>query len=761
MSVPRRLLGSRDLGLEVEWRFRFIGMGERAETTPGVVFIDVGGSLAPGILDHHGGEGTSCASRLVVDRREYVYNHLLGPWLVRHEEGRIVAGARWTPTLVAHVDPDFDSVAAAFLIGRLIEDGDLPPYAPALAAYALEVDQGRFPLPVAILSSPAGSVPVLSVEPAQLQAMHFAYLALQSRRAEEGREATSEEKLLAGLRLLETTLEAIKAARGGRYPTRMAELLPGSPGVGAWRELPEFAPLAELLESDAERFREDLEAAGEPRLVELPASDGGEPLRVRAFVGAGPPRSVLSKYWVRASGIPLFVCPLGEETNGPGEAQAFDRVVLSIDPNFSIDGRRPNLRGLGFRLESAEVAARRSGRGEVRRGTPRYDDGSCDNEDPWYDGRGHDWTIVDSPRTGTKLFYGEIVAIATGGDFWKVPLTGGTIKLVWAGPPDASSPSSDGPLERFPSMSETLAAFYAESSESEAPPRVVLPPRPGAKFRAREHVRRFPEGTCSPLRIVEIACAEGATLEDLVACRAAVVAPGLPEFSLARVGLGLHFSAPVLVDRLLSELGGADLSPVAALSSDRELVLFSRRSLVFRQLGARPEAFGPDPDLEVLLYVAFLYQSLLVFSQRLSDLVPPGGSELAPGNTRRIREDFLRFQTRYYQLEVSRDPRGRSLFGELCTALGLHGLYAEVQSEVDRLAQLEAQIEAEKREKANLWIEARLFVLAFFGVAQTVIGYLAWPERDVAVLLGMVPFFLASLGIFLWAKLRHRSREKG
>lgn len=753
-----RLLGARDLGLSVRWRYRFVDVGERVMSTPGVVYLDVGGALGPGLLDHHGVELDTCASRLVVDYRELVYNHLLAPWLTRFEDGRVPAGTVWRPTLVSHHDPDFDSVVAAFLVARLIEDGDLPPFAHALASYALEVDQGLYPLCAQPGEPREASVSDADGEPWQLDAVHFAYLAIQGARDELGVESTSEAKLVAGLELLGTVLEAITAARDSSPPSRVSDLLPGAPGVNAWRRAPAFERYAKLLDDDQLRFREDLSRALQQTEVELPAVDGGPPIKVQALVAGGIPKSILSKYWVRGCGFPLFICPLGRESFDQAGSAVFSRVVLSVDPTFANEERRPNLRGLGYRLERSESAARLRGVGERRRGAPRFTDGYCDNDDPWYDGRGHGWTIVDSPRGGTVLPYTEVVSLATSGDFWKVPLAGGALKLIWAEQPSGALGESGSPLQAFEGMAETLWPLYAETRESSEVANVRLPERIARRFHIEERVRTFPPGTCPSLRIVEISCGEGATLEDLLACRGAAGVRGLPDFSLARVQLGSHFSSPALVDRILSELGGTNLTPAADLSSDRELVLFGRRSIVFRQSGGAPEVSGRDTDLEILLYVAFLYLSLLSFSQRLSGLVPPGGADLRPADTRELREDFLRFQARYYQLEVSRQARPRSLFGELSTALGLPGLYTEVQSELDRLAQLEAQIDGERRERANLWIEVLLFVLAFFGVAQTVIGYLAWPERSVAVVLWLVPFLGASLGVFVWAKSRYRKR---
>lgn len=760
-----RCLGAQDLGLKVDWRYCFVPPGERAVTTPGVVYVDVGGTVAPGIIDHHGQEGSgSCSALLVVEQREQVYNHLLSPWLARFEEGRIPEGAVWKPSLILHHDPDFDSLVAAFLVRALIADGDVPRYARALAGYALEVDQGRYLL----RTRPKVAVEeeeTLDLDRRELDAIHLAYLAIQSFTGPEGRELSSSEKLHLGFELLTCALEGIASARG-EAPRTLEELLPGAPGVASWRADARFAPFAALLDRDLELFREDFRQGSRRDAVPLPATDGGESILVRAFVAAGPPRSTLAKYWVRGAGYPFFLCPLGSAA-GPGSAgrAARRRMVLSLEPTFSVDGRSPCLRGLGFRLERAESAARRASGMEVRRGRPRYGGGYCDNPDPWYDGRGHEWTIVDSPLVGTALPYDEIVALATGGDFWKVPLAGGSVYLVWTEPePEASGAGGPpGPpkagLRQFTGMSETLTALYRESGE-EGPLPGAPPVRPG--FRVTERVRRFPEGTCRPLRIVEIACEPGSSLEDLVRRRREILGERIPDFSLARLRPGLHFSAPELIDRLLDELGGSGLRPLGSLSPAGERALFNGRSLVISVSGDVSRAGGgPDPDLEVLLYGAFLYQTLLRFSERLSDLVPPGQSRLVPGSTQRLRGDFLRFEARYYQLEVSRTPRARALFGEIATALGLPGLFVKVRSELDRLADIEERVAAERQRRAEGIIQGALFVLAISGLLQTIVAFLAWDEVSWRVMWWVAPTVGVFLALFFWARLRARRGDRG
>jgi hypothetical protein len=58
----------------------------------------------------------------------------------------------------------------------------------------------------------------------------------------------------------------------------------------------------------------------------------------------------------------------------------------------------------------------------VARLTPRP---GYDNADPWYDGRAHSYTIVDSPRAGTVLTADEIESIFLAhGEGTAVPLGG-------------------------------------------------------------------------------------------------------------------------------------------------------------------------------------------------------------------------------------------------------------------------------------------------------------------------------------------------
>ena len=85
------------------------------------------------------------------------------------------------------------------------------------------------------------------------------------------------------------------------------------------------------------------------------------------------------------------------------------RCILSVTPDSGA-----SLRGLGGLLDEAESDRRRQVYGEDDRvidpatGSRKPPRAGYDNADPWYDGRAHGFTIVDSPRSGTMLTADEI-----------------------------------------------------------------------------------------------------------------------------------------------------------------------------------------------------------------------------------------------------------------------------------------------------------------------------------------------------------------
>ena len=733
-----RCIGTGDLGLMMEWRYRFTGFGERASTTPGVVYIDVGGALCPGVLDHHGAEGSSCAAEAVFQNRELVYNHLLAPWLDARFRGVEVRGIPWQPTIVTHANPDWDGVVAAYLVRRLVEDGDFPEGTVALVAYTRLVDQGRYPVE---LGSGRGVL-----------APHMAYLAAQNSRDSSGRLPSSESQLRRGFELLDRCLTGADT-QGRRWALRGPEDLMGdAPAAMAWARDPEFGDLRAMLEADRAAFERDRSRSRILEKVMLPATDGGEPVPVSGWVALCPTESVLNKYWVRAAGFPLFVCPYDEESQPPHVVRDhYERVIVSVDPTIRVQGRQPNLRGLGFALEQAESAAREARGGiDDRGGPPRFEEAYGDNSDPWYDGRAHDWTIVDSPRSGTVLDYTAIVDIATGGTFGETPVSSATVTMVWSDTQLDKLVTAKGSLPPFERMASTLEPLYQDCAET--PLGIGRNESDQLGITTASWHRIPPPGTSAPFRVIQITVAPGTTLESLARECGRVGGACRPDYQLVRVRLGPHFTAPARVGDVLRALGGEALQSLGGSGEDQDALLFNGRSVLVQETGATSPRAEPDPEREILLYVAFLWETLLAFSRRISALVPGGKARLDGLQAQELRSDFLRFQARYYHLEVSRSARGRALFSSLCDTLGLQALYAEVQSELDRLAELEGSFVAARRARGEAVIQGTLYFLSVAGLFSTVLAFLSWPDRSASMWWWVGPILGVGAGVYGWVR---------
>lgn len=712
------LLGAKDLGLRPDWRFRFVGVGRVADTTPGVVYLDVGGALKPGVVDHHQllSAGTS-SSELVILHRELVYNHLLGEWLRRHDEGQIKPGQACPLTLITHSSPDWDSVVAAYLTMKLVEEGDFPDYAQALADYARQVDQGRYRL------RPEDAEAVF--------APHLGYLAIQNL-LRDGHPLSSEECLRRGVALLERVLSDLTAARGPHGLRSAEAFLPNSAGATAWTDDNQFYEIRELLEGEPAKFERDLGRSKSLEAVEVPASDGSGPVSIRGLIARQVPESILNRYWARAVGYPLFVAPLGTpgETIDAEEADTDPQYIISVDPNFELDGHKVNLKGLGYTLERAEAKARRSTKdgSKQRGGEPRFGDGYCDNSDPWYDGRGHDWTIVASPRSGTVLSLSTIEKTLTESSFWEIPLREAESVLIWPDRPEIPGPGSTPP--QFPSsFSRLLQSLYSEArrTEIQEPPDIDVA---GLPFSLSSELRHFPAGTCRSMRMLRIHAEAGATLEGLYRLKkrlAAELSEGEPTYDYTRLRLGVHFSSGEQVAHQLALL--ADGAVELSRDPGRDLLVVNGANVLECRESEVAFASSPESRVETIVYSAFLNESLLSFSSRVNDLVPAGDGSISSLATESLRRDLIRFQSRYFQLEASREANGRRLFQELTTSLHISDQYHEVLLELDRLREIEDQYAETRRSRAERAFEFILFLVAIFGSFQTLVTFYTLPGK--------------------------------
>jgi predicted Ser/Thr protein kinase len=386
--APRE--GARPLVPREAIRFAFTGLGQCAPAPCGPgdrLYLDVGNDLRPGVIDHHHRTAYTGSTAGLM---------LTHPRLV--DEAVLPGRQPGDPfTLVLHEKPDFDAVAAAYLAIEYLAAGTFPHGAEALARYADKVDEG-----------------VLGLSLANPYSLYVAYLHLAGRAAMRPSVMPAEcwqECARAGVELVGYAV-AESVRRGEALPAVDAFACPGL-----------FEPEDRLeVERDVERYRAKLadpHTRARRHRLRLPGQFGGtvevDALTARDVQNVGDPgRVAFFKDWARTD---AGHCPNGRGyqalsvfmSEGPRQVR---RCILSVTPDSGA-----TLRGLGALLDRAEAERRRHtyavddreqdpASGARREPRPGYA-----NADPWYDGRAHGHTIVDSPRAGTVLTADEIETI--------------------------------------------------------------------------------------------------------------------------------------------------------------------------------------------------------------------------------------------------------------------------------------------------------------------------------------------------------------
>lgn len=427
MATQHPRLGAvEDLGLAVRWRHCFVAPGATARTQRGTVFLDVGGRIEPGVLDHHQKEddGVSLSTAgLIIERPDLVYEHLMATWLDR-DDVESCRGVAWNPRIVVHARPDVDAMVSTWLVRRLIEDGGLPVSARALADFTNEIDQGEFELDERsgrrLLGLLAATFDLRDEDLASI--------------VEGGPEVTEDEaRLLIGISILAAWDERFRSRsdderrddpRGRRIDLAEATV-PLADSESGRVSLPALVALYERRIGDFVAAMSEIEAPRRfrTRLPYVVPPTSRETIEVAGIVL--PPKvlesTTLALYFARngvgldsSEEIPDLVIEDRGVPRSVPKGSAARHLVVSVRPRIhmpsSIDPaeritRRPNLRGLGFKLETAEQAMRRRCGDDAtkeRIGPMRFAE-FPNIRDPWYDGRGHGHSIVDAPWVGSLL----------------------------------------------------------------------------------------------------------------------------------------------------------------------------------------------------------------------------------------------------------------------------------------------------------------------------------------------------------------------
>ncbi len=375
--IPRQLI-----------RFAFASLGERAPSLhlpADRLYLDVGNELRVGVIDrHHRSAAHESTAALVLAHPELVAGCVIPS---RRSDAPFV--------LVLHERPDLDGIAAAYLAIAYLCTGQFPPGAKELTEY---VDRAN-----------EGSIGISQANPYSLYAAFQQLAQKLLHRNWNSNHERWQEFVRGGLALI-----ALALAEMNERHVPLAEVdVFRSPG-------PLSAEDRQEIHRDRERY---LSKLSDPRSqarrarLRLPDRTGGmvevEALLVRDVQNPDDPdRSAFFRDWARSDGAN---CP-----NGHGFvalsvfysecSRQVRRCILSLTPDsgatFGGDGR---VAGLGALLEQAESQRRREIYGVDDRiidptsGQPRPPRPGYDNADPWYDGRAHAWTYIDSPRSGTLL----------------------------------------------------------------------------------------------------------------------------------------------------------------------------------------------------------------------------------------------------------------------------------------------------------------------------------------------------------------------
>jgi len=416
----------RELDVRVDWRHAFVPHGTQTLPCDGVVYLDVGGSFQPGVIDHHQGTPAGeSATGMIVQRPDFVYQHLRRD-LDRHLSSRNNSSV-WRPTIVTHYSPDFDAIAATYLVKRLVEDGDLPKCARSLSAYADRIDQGRESLQWEGAPTRSLYALILMLSNVSESLLDELWKTLPTQQDYEGRRSKHEMVLLIGLHLIDLCISAQERSRsirvGSRTPSTdwvLNEELVDSQLV--------YVLEAEL-QADSNRFR-DLVSQGAVRResnIEIPRQHGDELVSVGVGSIREYHRLAGNKLYLRAQGTDGTPTPLTviRGWKYPRIDDSQRQWIIALDPAATIAHPGLSLRGLGASLELTEQRAR--GKRDPRVGIARFPEyGGI--ADPWYDGRAHAFGIVESPNAGSVLSFEDVHRVLRE-HFWEPEVEFASLKV--------------------------------------------------------------------------------------------------------------------------------------------------------------------------------------------------------------------------------------------------------------------------------------------------------------------------------------------
>ncbi|MGE4550621.1 MAG: hypothetical protein AAEJ57_04465, partial [Opitutales bacterium] len=817
------MFGAKDLGIGVNWKFRFISQGSTVDPLPCTVFVDTGNQLTYGVIDTHHAASHESSCSAIAANPHFVLNHLMRGLNETYAKGFGFERDEMEFIFCTHEDPDWDSLTSFFLCDYLIREGTLPSFCKYLSESTDEVDQGRsqigddpvrpFTLYNAIInnredwvecqkrakandeanwqavthqefSSNAMTmgcellnliIDVCSdgnvtgsdfIVPSELD-KDFVKLELQHRALFEWSQVSGKHPKVTAIQKLEDEPApepetdhhiGVIVARGdhwveicpdGSDETIRLALANGPKSKEAFLEpitmtgkFEKFSKYADMLLKDKEKFQEDVRDLVEIFDLELPTHQAGakqfhkgkiyEPTKAFAFRKKHP-SCQLFKFWVRQQkkyGVMLVPNSIGSTFPG------LKSWTISVDPHSKF-----SLHRLGYVLEQQENKARK-GKSERFRSKPaRWNDEQySDNQDPWYDGRDKQFSIVASPISGTDLTYEDIKRVLQS-RFHGVNVTTppGICLYYFFEQKDQQNPGTERikPLKLIPGSLEFIRRIEFDLLKIDV----------GAKsenFSAAIYSSDMTQHGVLEIVVEKLDDGQNLILEELDAIvervEKEVTTTLLPKIErehgfenyiwgaqclklIELQDLDLNFHDPTKIQLLLekvcnSTLDREKLQDILSVTRTSSLDLVSGSNTVCLITSeGEEETFRK----KVLFYALFLKTAYRRFSERLRQTAEELSTEVAASKFA-LRYEILEIQKDYAQflgsfdvstIELSLDGKVQTFFRQVTSTLGLEeqrkATAEDMQGLADLADSLDQELTKERADKLNGF-------LAFLGV---------------------------------------------
>ena len=697
-----------DFGISLAWKFKKVSSSFLVEPSVGTIYCDLGGKLTAGIIDPHG-RGHQSATAAVAAMPHLVLNHLLGPLNQAFNSGQKIHCEQLEFTFAVSRN-HWDGLCCFVLCDHLVRTGKMPTWSQALVESANLVDHGKV-----VLAENQSTAPLLL------------FYALISKFNENVRDV-----IINGSQLIKLV---------GSYQTDGIE----NPFLNPIPNQPEFLEFLELgkyNDEDLKIFKTDLDSADIFK-VSLPSSDEDsvsfEEKEIDCLMFLEPPSSRLFVHWSRFNDdYDLLVVP----SANTAEPSTINRWTISVNPKS-----RLNLRRLGYMLEQEERKIREE---DTRGGRPRWNDSEySDNSDPWYDGRDHDFTLVDSPRSGTLLRDPNFIKRILQSRFYGVSLkpreenqTAQTRLLSYLffefNPKMTNFLDSCHQTNPFRNLSgaysyiQEMEFFEPSKEELEA-----ISPSTG-KYKLSLYFSKVTEHAV--LEIETSLNTEENILEDMEQsmknCGEAAIKIGqsvAQKFSLeSKVWGGMNFSLLIFIDpdlnfhdeeRLSKLFGKLTKNPVTSddiLSLKNQpkgddLISSSASVCVLRQ--SSKDKLDENRRL-IALYSLFVKTAYRRFSQRLEPLTRTEDIVDAQDEILNIQTSFSRFLAAYdfSGTEISMDGEVTQFFHSMSACLALEEQKKETNIEIQLIGNLASSLENRERVKQNKRLNISIFVLSLLAV---------------------------------------------